>query len=396
MQKEKSNISSFKKFWLPLFLFVVAVVVFYKVVDRLPQVFSLFFDFLGVLSPFIGGLAIAFVLYRPSYALEKLLQKSEKPFIKKHARGCSVLACYLSLFLILAVILYLLLPRIFESIVNLVQELPNYYESAVEKIKEAAGSEGKLLGFDVAALDNLSVEKILGFFDLSSIGKQASGIVGATGNTIVDVVMAFVVSVYVLLDRNQLVKTFVRLLSLVIPRERVNKLKGLTVRVSGIFYSYIYSQLIDCAIVSVLLFIVFSIIGIPYAILLAILMGLCNMIPYFGAIIGGAGVVLVTLVSSGDILKAVIGLVCIIVIQQIDANIIQPRIVSESVGLRPIYVLLAIMIGSGLFGFFGILISVPVMAVIRMIIGDYMKNLGGKDTPLVEKQRELVSEKKEK
>lgn len=396
MQKEKSNISNFKKFWLPLFLFVVAVVVFYKVVDRLPQVFSTFFDFLGVLSPFIGGLVIAFVLYRPSYALEKLLQKSEKTFIKKHARGCSVLACYLSLFLILAVILYLLLPRIFESIVNLVQELPNYYESAVEKIKEAAGPEGKLLGFDVAALDNLSVEKILGFFDLSSIGKQASGIVGATGNTIVDVVMAFVVSVYVLLDRNQLVKTFVRLLSLVIPRERVNKLKGLTVRVSGIFYSYIYSQLIDCAIVSVLLFIVFSIIGIPYAILLAILMGLCNMIPYFGAIIGGAGVVLVTLVSSGDILKAVIGLVCIVVIQQIDANIIQPRIVSESVGLRPIYVLLAIMIGSGLFGFFGILISVPVMAVVRMIIGDYMKNLGGKDTPLVEKQRELAAEKKEK
>ena len=120
------------------------------------------------------------------------------------------------------------------------------------------------------------------------------------------------------------------------------------------------------------------------------------MIPYFGSIIGGVGVVLMTLVSSGDLLKAIIAMVGIIVIQQIDANIIQPRIISESVGLRPIYVLLAIMIGSGLFGFLGILISVPVMAVIRMIIGDYMKNLGGRDTPLVEKQRELAAEKAEK
>ena len=179
------------------------------------------------------------------------------------------------------------------------------------------------------------------------------------------------------------------LLGMIIPKERINRLGGVTVRSAHIFYSYIYSQLIDSAIVSVLMTIVFVIIGLPYALLLGILMGLCNIIPYFGSIIGGVGVVLVTLISSGDILKAVIASICIIVVQQLDANLIQPRIVAESVGLKPIYVLLAIMIGSGLFGFVGILISVPVMAVIRMLIVEYIKSLGGKDTPLVEKQREL-------
>ena len=390
MQKNKSN---FRKFWLPLFLFVVVVIVFYKVVDRLPQVFATIFDLLGILGPFIGGLVIAFVLYKPAYALETLCEKSEKTFLKKHARGISVLTCYLILILLLAVMLYLLLPKIFESIVNLVQNLPTYYNSAVNQIKSMAGPEGEMLGFDVNELfEKIDVKSILGFFDVATISKYASGIVGATG-TIIDVFMAFVVSVYVLLDRAQLAKTFMRVLRLVIPKERATKFKNLTIRVSGIFYSYIYSQLIDCAIVSVLLFIVFSIIGVPYALLLAILMGLCNMIPYFGSIIGGIGVVLMVLVSSGDVLKAVIALVCIIVVQQIDANVIQPRIISESVGLRPVYVLLAIMIGSGLFGFIGILISVPVMAVIKMIIEDYMKNLGGKDTPLVQKQKELAAEK---
>jgi len=389
MQKKKSSVSNFRKIWLPLFLFVVAVIIFYKVVDRLPQVFATIFDVISVVSPFIGGLVIAFILYKPAYALESLCVKSNNTFLKKHARGLSVLSCYLALILILAVILYLLLPRIFGSAMNLVKELPSYYESAVDYIKNLIGSDGKLFGFDVEGfLNNLSINDVLAFFDLSSVGKYAGEILGATG-AIVDVVMAFVVSVYVLLGRKELLKVLKKLLSMVIPKERVTKLEVLTLRISGIFYSYIYSQLLDAVIVCILLLIVFSIIGVPYALLLAILMGLCNIIPYFGSIIGGVGVVLVTLISTGDIIKSVIALVCIIVVQQLDANLIQPRIIAESVGLRPIYVLLAIMIGSGLFGFLGILISVPVMAVIRMVLVDYIKSLGGKDTPLVEKQREL-------
>lgn len=396
MQKKKASISNFRKFWLPLFLFVVAVIVFYKVVDRLPQVFTTIFEVISVISPFIGGVVIAFILYKPAFALEKLCLKSQKAFIKNNARGISVLSCYLAFIILLTVILYLLLPRIFGSAMNLVQNLPTYYNSAIEYLKNMAGADGKVLGFDlVGFLNNLSVGSILSFFDISSVGKYAGEIVGATG-TIVDVFMAFVVSIYILIGRNHLVKVFKMLLSLVIPRERLTKLGGVALRSSHIFYSYIYSQLIDSAIVSVIMTVVFAIIGLPYALLLGILMGLCNIIPYFGSIIGGVGVVIITLISSGEILKALIALVCIIVVQQLDANLIQPRIVAESVGLRPVYVLLAIMIGSGLFGFVGILISVPVMAVIRMLIVEYIKSLGGKDTPLVEKQRELAADKEDK
>ena len=396
MQNKKAGISNFRKFWLPMFLFVVAVIVFYKVVDRLPQVFATIFDVISVVSPFIGGIVIAFTLYKPTFALERLCLKSEKNFIKNNARGISVLSCYLALFLILAGILYLLLPRLFGSAINLVQNLPSYYNSAIDYLKTLAGADGKVLGFDlVGFLNNLSVNSILSFFDISSVGKYAGEIVGATG-AIVDIFMAFVVSIYILLGRNHLIKVFKMLLGMIIPKERIERLGGVTVRSSHIFYSYIYSQLIDSAIVSVVMSIIFVIIGLPYALLLGILMGLCNIIPYFGSIIGGVAVVLVTLISSGEILKAVIALVCIIVVQQLDANLIQPRIVAESVGLRPVYVLIAIMIGSGLFGFVGILISVPVMAVIRMLIVEYLKSLGGKDTPLVEKQRELAQIKNNK
>lgn len=396
MQKKKSSVSNFRKIWLPLFLFVVAIITFYKVVDDLPKVFAAILNVISVISPFIGGIVIAFILYKPAYALEKLCLKSNKSFLKNNARGISVLACYLALILLLAVILYLFLPRFFNSVMELVQDLPVYFNSAVAYISGLIGPDGKIFGIDVSGiLSSINVNDILSFFDLNAVGKYAGEILGATG-AIVDVFMAFVVSVYVLLGRNHLIKVFKKLLSLVIPRERISKFKGLSVRISEIFYNYIYSQLIDCAIVCVLLTIVFYIIGLPYALLLGILMGLCNIIPYFGSIIGGVAVVLVTLISSGEILKAVIALVCIIVVQQLDANLIQPRIVAESVGLRPVYVLLAIMIGSGLFGFVGILISVPVMAVVRMLIVEYLKSLGGKDTPLVEKQRELAQIKNNK
>ena len=395
MQKKKSSVSNFRKIWLPLFLFVVAIITFYKVVDDLPKVFAAILNVISVISPFIGGIVIAFILYKPAYALEKLCLKSNKSFLKNNARGISVLACYLALILLLAVILYLFLPRFFNSVMELVQDLPVYFNSAVAYISGLIGPDGKIFGIDVSGiLSSINVNDILSFFDLNAVGKYAGEILGATG-AIVDVFMAFVVSVYVLLGRNHLIKGFKKLLSLVIPRERISKFKGLSVRISEIFYNYIYSQLIDCAIVCVLLTIVFYIIGLPYALLLGILMGLCNIIPYFGSIIGGIGVVLITLISSGDILKAVIALALIIVVQQVDANLIQPRIVAESVGLRPLYVLLAIMIGSGLFGFVGIIIGVPVMAVIRMIIVDYIKRVGGKDTPLVEKQRELAAEKED-
>lgn len=395
MDKNKKSGSNFKKFWLPLFLFAVAIIIFYKVVDRLPQVFSAILDVLGVISPFIGGLIIAFVLYKPVFKLEKLLLKSKKTFLKNHARGISVLGSYCSLILILTLILYLLLPRIFSSAMSLVQNLPTYYDSAVEYVKTLSGEAGKIFGFDVnKILSSLSVSNILSYFDLSAVGKYAGEIFSATG-TIIDVFMAFVVSVYVLLGRNHLVKVARKILSMVLTKEKVEKLGRYSIRISDIFYSYIYSQLIDAVIVCVLCFIIFSIIGIPYGSLLAILMGLCNMIPYFGAIIGGGVTVIVTLITSGNFLKAIIVLACIIVVQQVDANLLQPKIVADSVGLKPIYVLLAIMIGSGLFGFVGMLICVPVMAVIRMIIVDYMKHLGGEDTLIVKKQKELAAEKKE-
>ncbi len=395
MQNNKKGAPNFKSFWLPMFLFVIAVISFFKIIDKLDLIFSALFNFLNVISPFIWGLAIAFLLYKPAFALEQLCLKSKKIFFKKRARGISVLSCYLALAIVLGLILYLLLPKVFSSAMALVQNLPQYYSAAIDYVKKLAGQDGKVLGFDITGfLNSLSLSAILKYFDFSAAGKYMGEILGVT-STFVDVLLAFVVSVYVLLGRNHLLSVAKRLLHMVIPKEKVSSLGSVAVRSAHIFYNYIYSQLIDAVIVAAIMSVIFYIIGLPYALLLGILMGVCNVIPYFGALIGGGLVIIISLISSGDILKAVITLILVIVVQQLDANLIQPRIVAGSVGLKPLYVLLAIMVGSGLFGFVGILICVPVTAIIRMLILDYLKSLNGKDTPFVEKQRELAKEKEQ-
>ena len=136
-----------------------------------------------------------------------------------------------------------------------------------------------------------------------------------------------------------------------------------------IFYKYLYGALLDALLVGVVVSIGLLVFRVPYAVLLGLLLGLMNLIPYFGAIIGGIGVVLCTLLTKN--IYAAIGVaIYVVVIQQVDGNIIQPRIVGGSVGLRPIYVLLAITLFGGLFGFWGILLGVPLMAVLQMLVKD--------------------------
>jgi len=127
--------------------------------------------------------------------------------------------------------------------------------------------------------------------------------------------------------------------------------------------------LLDALCVGVVVSIGLALFRVPYGVLLGMTLGLMNMIPYFGAIIGSIGIALVTLLTT-NIYTAIGVVIYVVVIQQIDANIIQPRVVGGSVGLRPIYVLLSITLFGGLFGFWGIFLAPPLMAIVQMFVRD--------------------------
>ncbi len=356
------------KKYIEYLLLIIIAILFYKLADVIKA--ENIKAILGYASPIIGGVVIAFLLHIPALKIEKLFKKS-KGFFNKHARGFSVFLTYLIALALITLLLYAILPVIFKNLIELIENLPEYSKTVISTLNQYADAEGMIYGVNVEELLNIIPQKIVSFFDVEKVGAILNGVY-SVGSTIVSLGLSVIISVYIMLDRDQLIHTCGKVCGIFVRGKTVSAFHEYLKRICAIFYSYVYSQLLDAFIVSVIFIIAFYIIGVPYAFFFGFLVGICNLIPYFGAIIGGAIVSIVTLITNG-FTTAIITAVVILVLQQIDANILQPKIVGETVGIRPIYVLAAITIGGGLFGFIGILISVPLMASLRMILVDLVE-----------------------
>ena len=358
--------------WITAFAFVAAIILFRQILTALPAICSVLMSFLSILSPFIIGFAIAFVLYVPCTKFEKLYKKIKKPgFFEKHSRGLSILTVYILGIALIAIILVIVVPWLVKSIIGLYNNRVIYYDRVVDFINSKCDSDGKLFGFDTSSLiEAINPDKYLSNINLEQLTSIANGVY-KFGSAIVEAVLAIFSSVYMLASRESLIRSVGRFFTLFASRTKVRKCYDYLCKICSIFYSYIYSALIDALVVAVACTVVFVIIGVDYAPIFGLIVGVSNLIPYFGAIISGVCVSVFTAVTDGFV-KAIISAICILVIQQIDCNVLQPRIVGKNVGIHPLYTLMAITVGSGLFGFSGILIGVPVAATIQMIVTDIL------------------------
>lgn len=369
------NKKTFLKQWLPAFIFCAAVIVFYKIVDWIPGLLKVINNFLGILSPFFIGLAIALILYIPSNKFENLLKKCKNKFISKHARAFSVTVTYLIFIALVVLAFSFVIPKVVDSVGKLIDAIPGYYNQVSDFFTSKMDSNGKFYGIDVKKVLSLfTPEKVLSFLSFSSITPYISKVF-EFGSALVTFFMSFIISVYMLLARERLSKSFKTFLSLFIPTKTLDRASRFLKSACDIFNTYIYSQILDAFILAVCLSLALTIVGMPYSLLFGILIGLFNLIPYFGATISCAVTIIFALISEG-FTRALIIAIVILVIQQLDANILQPRIVGGSLGIHPFYVLLAITVGGGYFGFIGILIGVPIMAVIKLLINYIYKAKG--------------------
>lgn len=354
--------------WLSVFLLAVAIIFVYKTFDNFGNITSFFGRLMGILTPFIIGFGLAFLLYAPCSKIEKQFLKSSKPLIKRFARPVSVTIVYLILFGLLALLFYIAIPALVNALVDFINSLPGYYANIMAFLEEYTKEGGLLENFNLEEkvqdiyqylMSYLTVDRIMGYF--KGVASFAS--------SLLDILMALIISVYMLAGRESLIRAVKAVAGLAIPRRGMDFCSYYAHKISKIFYSYFYSQALDACIVGVLATIGLLIARLPNAPALGMMLGFMNMIPYFGAIIGGVICVLVALLS-GNLYGAIFVGIYILVMQQVDGNILQPRIVSNSVGIKAIYVLLAITVGGGFFGFWGIFLGVPVMAVLQMLLTD--------------------------
>lgn len=360
----------FKDFsrYFGIFILGTLLIAVYKTFDNWGMIWSGITKVTGALTPFVFGAGIAFLLYTPSQKLEHLLGKSRFAFVRDRRRGIGVVILLLAIVLVIVGIVWLFVPILARSIFDLVGQFPMLWR----KIMKFARS---LEEFGISAeemLPSMTGADIAKRFDVSNLSKYAQG-VWAAGSTVFNLFMSLIIAVYILLDRKHIKIVGARLINLFIQKEdKRNIFYKYTDRAFHYMNAYVYCKLVDALIIGVASFLILLPFKVPYLPLMALMLGLFNLIPYFGAIIACVITALLTMVLVSPV-RGIWVLVVLIVLQQIDANVIQPKLVNETMDIKPLWVIFAILLFGALFGIWGILLGVPVMALILSAVEDIIR-----------------------
>lgn len=310
---------------------------------------DLFENFFDVIKPFINGFILA-------YLTDILAMRVETKMSFKWSRGISILVVYLLFSWVFAVLLMYIIPILVQNVQLLRMKLPEYLsESQIPTLTNF------LENFSLLELTTRHGAELLGF----------TGYARAATSSIVNGVLSFVISVYVLLTKDGIFKFTNRVANLLIPNH-ADSVAKMILRSHIVFQQFLIAQLLASVILGILAGVVLSLLGVSYSILIGAIIGISNIIPLFGAIVGIVISVLIMFLSNSPML-AWASFAFLLLLQQVDATIITPKLMGNVLNLNPIVVILAMIIGTTYFGFVGILFAVPVTVMIREIAKEKLR-----------------------
>lgn len=357
--------------WLYYFSLAVCVVVVYKTLDSFPAILGWFRTLLDILMPFILGVLIAYLFYLPCKTLETWYQKRKAKLLQKKARIFSIITVYVIAIIAIILVCNFVLPAVMQSIVDLANQLPGYYQSAIDALQNLP-EDNILHKLDIASiLDEVEGMDLKQFFRIETItGYLKSAVDFVSG--IFGLFVAIVTSIYLLYERNQILQFAKKVCHAIFKTATYQRIGKYFSKTNEIFLRFISSQFLDAIIIGILVSIAMLLLNVKYAVLLGFLIGLSNMIPYWGAIIG-VGISIIITIFTGGIGQAIWMGIIVIILQQIDANIINPKIVGSSLKISPLLVIFAVTVGGAYFGILGMFLAVPVFTVIKIFVSDYVE-----------------------
>ena len=356
---------------------------FFFVLLRFDAITNAFYKVMGVLSPFIIGAAIAYIMAPVCNMIEKaflkILKKIKNESRKESiAQGMGVFFGMVIFCVIIYVIVMVIVPQIINSIVKLVQIMPDSVAQMIQWLQDKLAANQKLLGQSRQLID-----KVYGFIQnwmsndlLSLLQDVAGGLSTSLMNVftfVMDIIMGLIVAIYMLISRKKLLRQFKLVLYSIFKKETSDSIKEELKFVDKVFSGFINGKIVDSAIVAVLCYIgmmVFRVFSsssnLMSEMLIAVIIGVFNIIPFFGWYVGLILAALFTLMVNPA--QCIYLIIFDIILMQIDANVISPKILGNTTGLSSFWVLFAILFFGGVFGFFGMLIGVPIFAVIYHFI----------------------------
>ncbi len=358
-----------KRYWrigLTIFVSLAAVVAFYFIILRYQGIKS-YLDMISLaLQPVMVGIVIAYVLCPVAKFLERQFRRGKR--LSRVARPLSVLFTLIFAIGILGLFCALILPQVADSIRSLVVDLPGMLEVQLARLESYLEEDSDAAATVMQMIT--SVETFLMAWIKENMFETVSNVavsVLSIGSAIVNLVVSVVVTVYLLLDRERYLGQCKKLFYAVSRNKRFNRVVMEVVhQADQIFSGFISGKLLDSLIVGIICFVSLSVLKMPYALLVSVIVGVTNIIPMFGPFIGAIPSAFLILLVSPP--KCIVFLIFIIILQQLDGNVIGPRILGNSTGLSALYVTVAMLLFGKLMGFVGMIVGVPLFATLYYIV----------------------------
>ena len=373
MELNKQNIK--KILWI-----IVFTVVLIWAINNFAVVSTGFNNLIGILSPFLLGACLAFLVNVLMRMLEKFWRKRifKKPnkVADKLCRPVTMILSFIIIIGVLFILVFLLIPQLKATFLSIIDMLPQF----LMKVESWWDGFAKFMAAFSISLPELNI-------DWQNVIKSVTAFVYEMGQAFVEktlavttsifsavanFVIALVFAIYILGQKETLARQFTKLFKAFLSKQKSEKVLHVCSTSNRVFTSFVTGQLTEAIIIGVLCFFGMLILSIPYASMVSVLVGFTALIPVFGAFIGaGIGAILILVAEP---IKAIWFLVFLVILQQLEGNLIYPRVVGKSVGLPGIWVLAAVTIGGSAFGFIGMLIGVPVCSVIYCLLKESTNN----------------------
>ena len=370
-------------YWgITAFCVIACAILFFMALNYIDVVGKALNNLMRILSPFIWGLVLTYLLHPLVRTLEskafrpllaRLFTKSKRHSGRRLSRALSVLLSEICLLAIVTGLFFLIIPQLYSSIETIVTNSPVYIERLTEWATKLLANYPELRSYVTDLLGDMN-EDIMSWLQttvLPRLGSLLSNV--STGvryvvTAIYNLVIGIIVSVYLLSDLDTYKANAKRVLYSLLTPEAARKLLDGLEFTDRTFIGFLNGKLLDSAIIGVICYIFCAIVNMPYALLVSVMVGVTNIIPFFGPFIGAVPSVIIILMVSPP--KALIFILFVIVLQQVDGNFIGPKILGSSVGISGFWVMFAIVLGAGLFGFWGMLLGVPVFVVIYTTVNN--------------------------
>lgn len=362
---------------MTFFVVIAACIIFYFALLRLPAISRGLIEILRVSKPIIYGLAIAYLLN----PIVDFVERHLKPLLQKRlrckkrihtiSRGSGIFVAVLVLLFIVIALFNMMIPELYRSVRNMILTVPSQMNQLVDKFMEMNSKD-----LTINQLLNNILKEVTDYIQnwmrsdlLAQINVVMSNLTVGVINLIsefLNAVLGIIISIYVLFSKEKFFNQCKKLVYAVFKPSQANMILHLTIKSNEIFGGFIIGKIIDSIIIGVLCFLGLSLLNMPYTLLVSVIVGVTNIVPFFGPYIGAIPSAILIMLSEPRM--GIYFIIFILVLQQLDGNVIGPKILGDSTGLSAFWVVFAILLGGGLFGVPGMILGVPAFAVLYYII----------------------------